>query len=479
MKVYTRFSVCLLTLSVILSPVAPILAQNASSSSPTLDEGFRPEEILDDRDLFELGSMNLERVQDFLAGHGTLGTYRTKDMDGTEKSAAEIIWRVATSYKINPKYLLALMQKEQSLVEDPTPTLKQFDWATGYGVCDNCALDDPAIQSFKGFANQLEWAAKQHREKYLLQILGRGKTIAGYAPGQAAMIDGQRIIPANQATAMLYSYTPHLHGNLNLWRIWQRWFSLLFPDGTIVQAKTSKQFYLLRYGLKRPFKSRAVAASVTDLGKAVLVEDNDLGSYAEGKPIAFANYSLVETPTGQRYLINGQQKRLIASRKVFSRLGFNEDEVIEVKPEELQDYEDGAKITLATAYPTGLLAKDSQGVLWYVEDGVRHLIAQKIFLSLYFPGRPAKLLAAKKLSSFPIGDPYKLHDGELVRAKGQSDVAVIENGQRRPIPSAETFEELGWKWKNVVVLPAKTLESYPVGDPLMPHGSPPIILATP
>lgn len=455
----------LLLLSFTIQPVA-VFAQ--ATTPPSRDEGFRPELILDDEDMFELGNMNRARIQDFLLSRGTLGTTRMHDIDGIEKPVADIIWRIATSYKINPKYLLALLQKEQSLVEDPSPTSRQFDWATGYGVCDSCSKDDPAIQDFKGFASQLEWAAKQHREKYLQQILIRGKTIAGYAPGKASVVDGQTIIPQNQATAMLYSYTPHIAGNFNLWRIWKRWFGLTFPDGTIVAGKTSGQVYLIRFGQKRPFKSRAVAASMVDAAKIVLVEDSQLSGYPEGKPLAFANYSIVDTG-GKRYLIDGQKKRLIVSDKVFQRLGFNEDEVIAAPAIEVETYEDGADITLATAYPTGLLAKDVKGTYWYIDGNARHLIPHKTLVALYFQSTPAKTLSPKQLNAFPIGDPYQLRDGELVRTRTQPDIYVIEHGLRRPIPSGEIFEEMGWSWKNVITLPENLLTQYAIGEPVDPY----------
>jgi hypothetical protein len=431
-----------------------------------LDEGFRPEAILDDRDIFDLGNWDRARVQSFLSSKGTLGSYRSTDIDGQVKLASDIIWRVAASYKVNPKYLLALMQKEQSLVEDPNPSQKQFDWATGYGVCDSCSKDDPSIQDFKGFANQLEWAAKQHREKYLLQILGRGTTIAGYAPGKLATIDGRKITPANRATAMLYSYTPHIHGNLNLWRIWQRWFSLSFPDGTIVKGKTSNKIYLIRFGEKRRFTSRAVAYSMVPQEKIVTVEDSQLASYADGKPIAFANYSLVETPNGKRFLLVGDEKRHILNMSAFRKLGFNEDEIVEAEPADLEGYADGPDLTTNSAYPTGLLAKDGKGNYFYIESGVRHPIPHKAFLSLYFKGQPAKLLTQSKLESFKTGEPYRLRDGELVQGNNSPAVYVITNGKRRPISSGSIFEELGWNWKNVVKLPEKLLASYTIGDPV-------------
>lgn len=443
--------------------VSPLLSFAQSVVPTSTESTFDPNLILDDRDMFDVTAMNLTDLQNFLSSKGTLGAYRTKDIDGREKSAAEIIWRVATSYHMNPKYLLALMQKEQSLVEDPRPAEKQFDWATGFGVCDACSLADAAIQEFKGFASQIEWAAKQHREKYLLQMLIRGKTVSGYAPGKRVDIDGTPVTPANQATAMLYTYTPHLKGNLNLWHIWQRWFGLVFPDGTVVKGKTSGETYLIRFGQKDPFKSRAVAASMVDPKKIVFAEDSVLAAYPVGRTIPFSNYALVETPDRKRYLIVDDTKRLIADRKTFFRLGFNEDEVLDAVPADLEAYTDGAPLTSSSVYPTGLLAKDAQENFWYVEDGSRSLIPDKVFLSLYFKRRPAKLLKPQTLSRLEIGNPYRLHDGELVRAKDHPAVFVIEHAMRRPIPDAKTFEELGWKWDNVVVIPKKVMETYPVG----------------
>ncbi|MBM3204782.1 hypothetical protein FJZ48_02260 [Candidatus Uhrbacteria bacterium] len=466
MKVFTRLFFVFLSLWLVGAQPLLAIAQSTSTQKG-VDANFNPNHILRDEDIFEIGIMSQERIQRFLESKkGVLATKKMMDSDGVEKWPAEIIWRVATSYKINPKYLLTLMQKEQSLVDDPNPSQKQFDWAMGYGVCDSCSMDDPAIQHFKGFASQVEWAAKQHREKYLIQLLGRGSTISGYAPGKAAVVDGQTIVPANQATAMLYTYTPHIHGNANLWRIWNRWFSLVFPDGSIVREDGDSIAYLIRFGEKRPFKSKAVLASMVDPEKIQIVAAGQLNSYPDGSPIAFANYSLAETPNGDRYLLTGNKKRHIISNTVFAKLGFNEDEVLEASDEELLSYDDGADITTKSAYPTGLLAKDAKGNHWYVEGGVRQLIPNKAFLSLYFKGRPAKVLTQEKLATLTIGSPYQLHEGELIRIEKQSSVYVIENGNRRPIISGEVFETLGWKWKNVTVLPAKALVDYPIGDPV-------------
>lgn len=431
-----------------------------------LAEGFDANAILDDRDIFNVENMNLQQLRAFLNSRGTLGRIKMMDIDGVEKPPADIIWRVANSYKLNPQYLLVVLQKEQSLVEAKNPTQKQFDWAMGYAVCDSCSMDDPSIQHFKGFANQLEYAAKQHRERYLIQLLGRGTTISGQAPGKKVLIDGIEVTPRNNATAMLYTYTPHIHGNLNLWRIWRRWFSLDFPEGTLVQGKTTGKYYLIRNGQKRPFTSRLIAASIMDVNKAAIAEDSELTVYADGLPISFANYSIVRTPEDKLYLIVGETKRLIASEAVFRKLGFVEDDVVDGTQEELASYTDGRDITANSQYLTGILAKDPKGTIWFVQDGERKKIPHPAFLNLYFKAKKPKAMTQAQIDALKDAGAFTLRDGELVKSEASPAVYVVENATLRPIASGEAFEHLGWQWRNVIPLPDKLITSYPVGLPV-------------
>ncbi len=450
-----------------------VRAQEALSAPPT-PAGFNPNLVLDDSDLFDLGDWDAEDIQRFLAAkRSALATRTLTDIDGIEKRPADIVWRVAGSYRLNPKYLLALMQKEQSLIEDASPTQRQLDWAMGFGVCDSCAMDDPAIQAYKGFANQVEYAAKQHRERYLFQLLSRGTTVSGHAPGRTSLIDRVPVTPINQATAMLYTYTPHIHGNLLLWQIWRRWFSRALPDGTLVASKEHpQQRYLIRRGERRPLSPAVFLSLANGTDKVASLSASDLAAYPEGEPLRFPNFSLVELPTGARYLLSGEQKRLIVSAKAFRTLGFQEDEVMPAAPEDLASYTDGPDLSEQSRYPTGLLAKDKKGAYWYIEDGVRHPIPHPALLKLYFRGRPAKTLSAAEAQSYPVGEPYRLRDGELVRSATHPAVYAIDQGQRRAIPNEEVFVSLGYAWKNVLTLPEALLADYPEGEPLEPAWHP-------
>ena len=136
---------------------------NESSEKP-----FNPNFIIDDFELTDSDSMSVDSIRRFLGSKGgILSSYRTVDIDSVERGAAEIIWRAANSHRINPKFLIVLLQREQSLVENPNPSPRDLDWATGYAVCDSCSTDDPGIQKFKGFAIQVDRAA--WRQRYYLE----------------------------------------------------------------------------------------------------------------------------------------------------------------------------------------------------------------------------------------------------------------------------------------------------------------------
>jgi hypothetical protein len=466
-----------LTISTIISAPLTGFAQTDSRGFE-IDPAFNPSSVLTDDDVFEISGMTKEGVGAFLRSKGGLDGVIVKGIDGTDKKPSEVIWETSAMYQLNPKYLLALLQKEQSLVEDLSPSQRQLDWATGYGVCDACSKDDPAISDFKGFANQVYYAARQMREKYYISVLATGKTISGVGPGIPTVIDGIPVTPANAATAALYSYTPHIHGNLNLWNIWRRWFSKSYPDGTVVKGVPSGTIYWIRFGMKRPFASIAVANSLVDTAKAAETSDSDLAAYQTGDPISFPNYALVRGSDGAIWLISGSERRAIANMDTFKKFGFNLDEVEEASEEDLAPYAVGAPITMQSMYPQGrLVSVAGQKEVWYAEGGKKRRIIHPALLGLYFSGEKAQQITPAALDALETADPYRLHDGELFRTPESPAVYAIENGKKRPIPSAEVFEEMGWKWASIEVIPDSLLSGYEDGDPISVTAQPTMLAA--
>jgi len=165
----------------------------------------------------------------------------TKSITSGTKNAARIIYDVAQACSINPKVLIVLLQKEQSLVTDDWPWNVQYQRATGYGCPDTA----PSCNSlYFGFFNQVYNAAKAFRRYETNPTLfnyqvAKNNTIY-YNPNLAC--GSSTVFIENQATASLYIYTPYQpnqaalsnlygtgdgcssYGNRNFWRLFNDWF---------------------------------------------------------------------------------------------------------------------------------------------------------------------------------------------------------------------------------------------------------------
>lgn len=424
---------------------------------------FDPNYLISNQDLTDKDTMTLESIQYFLETQGgTLGRYTTTNHLGETKTAAEIIYDAAQAYIINPKFLLVLLQKEQSLLTNPNPSEYNYNWATGYAVCDSCDVNDPAVQQFKGFGKQVDRAA--WRIRYYFAYPEK----FNFHPGESKNVDGQTVIPYNQATANLYNYTPHIHGNYNFWKLWSRWFAKIFPDGSLLQEAGQPGVWLIEAGKRRPFWSKTALISRYDTSKIVEVSRNDLNRYEIGPPIKFPNYSLLRDPGGSIYLLVNNNKKKIENMEVFRNIGYNPEEVIDVSYEEVGYYEDGRMITLKSIYPTGALLQDNvSGGVFYVEDGIKYPVRSREILQINFPNTHITQVSTDELKKYPTkGEGVKLFDGTLIKSETQPDVYVISNGSRRKIANEITFNQLGYKWYDIVTTTEKVLSIHPLGEEL-------------
>ena len=217
--------------------IASFLIPAGNLNSQEFDPDFNQNNIISQFQMFDYNSMSLAEIQSFLvsknsylANYTTLGYSSTCGTDtGSENStcvmqnmrASEIIYSAAQRYRVNPKYILVMLQKEQGLIQwKGIPPEKRLDWACGYAVCDGCSLSNPKVLKYKGFGKQVDNAAGAMR------FYSDNVNVYAYIKkaGVAYAIDGDVIKAQNQATANLYTYTPHISGNYTYWRVYQRYF---------------------------------------------------------------------------------------------------------------------------------------------------------------------------------------------------------------------------------------------------------------
>ena len=170
------------------------------------------------------------------------------------ETAAHIIWQAAQDYRINPKVLLVLLQKETGLITDPIPNNGDYRKATGYGCPDTAVCSS----RYYGFKNQVRNAA------YLFRIVMDGNS--SYYPignnyiqyNPNAGCGGSVVNIRNLATSALYRYTPYqpnqgalnagygtafcgAYGNRNFYSYFEDWFGGILDEHyvePVVEAKT-------------------------------------------------------------------------------------------------------------------------------------------------------------------------------------------------------------------------------------------------
>ncbi|MCX6798281.1 MAG: hypothetical protein NTX66_03685 [Candidatus Falkowbacteria bacterium] len=477
-----------------LSALFLCLSGGLAMAQGTIDPNFNPNNILGDNDLYDYSSMSLAEIQSFLQNKGSyLANYQTLNTHGTLKSAAEIIYDAARNNydcsgvtlsdnptetekslkcqhitTVNPKFLLVLLQKEASLIEDSNPIQAHLDWATGYGCPDSLACNP----YYKGFGKQVNSASLQflaymnEQDHYTYKA---GQTYIFNNPYGTICSDPIAVTPANRATAALYNYTPHVYnGNYNFYKIWQRYFPKMikrYPDGSVLQAKDDTSVFLIEGGKKRPFVSKSVLMSRFNTNQIIVVDKSVLDNYEPGTPIKFPNYSIVKSPKNNVYLLVGNEKRGIVSWSVFKKIGFNPAEIVEATFDELNNYQNGLNLTATSTYPLGALLQDTKtGGIYFAENGTKAPILDKLLITLKFKGKKIIKTSAKELNTYKTVDPILLSDGELVKSTANETIYLISNGQKRPFASLETLKTLGYNPDNISTISPQLLYYYPLGE---------------
>lgn len=432
---------------------------------------YNPGHIISDAEMRDAHSMDLGGISAFLSSKGGLGAQFDVDpVDGLLKSAPQLIYDAARRYQVNPKYVMALLQKESSAVETAKPTKRQLDWAAGYALCDGCNRGGWPAQKYKGLAKQIDAGAG-----WMDWYLRNAATLASLRQaGDAVNLGDAVVTPDNLATAALYSYTPHAHGNRLLWSIMQRWFGggddLALPDGAIVRNERTGVVAVIQGGRLRPIKNRSVLLTRFNATNIVDLNEYDFTALADrsaGPPVRFADLSLVRTEAGVTYLLVGDVKRRVASPDAFRAIGFNPEEVEEVAVADLDDYADGAAILGEEQYPLGRLLQDkTTGGVWFAQAGRKHAVIDRAILVSNFPGGQISPATPAALDAIAPGDPVRFVEGTLVKTKTEATVYLISGGKKRPFPAEKEFLAFGYSFKNVLTASPRALALHGTGPML-------------
>jgi hypothetical protein len=154
-------------------------------------------QFITDEQMEDYNSMTVEQIRDFLKSHNSYFKQPVLDVDNQNFDAAQVIWDAANNYGINPKVLLATLEKENN------------------GVTTITRLPNDKMEFLMGCVSrntarrQIECAAERFGT-YLNDLSNRGSTFTGWRVNEPRMTeDGVLVTPANKAIAAQFTYTPY------------------------------------------------------------------------------------------------------------------------------------------------------------------------------------------------------------------------------------------------------------------------------
>lgn len=211
-----------------------------------------------------------------------------KDYVAGGKKASQIIYEKSQRYRISPKVILVLLQKEQSLVTDTWPVNIQYKTATGYGCPDTAPCDS----QYYGLANQIDWAAKMFRaimddSPTWYTPYNVGTNFVQYNPQSSC--GGSNVYIENRATQALYNYTPYqpnkaalnagwgsascgAYGNRNFFLYFSSWFGR--PNGDPYKSLDAPRWMVLNKDVqKRDMTTLQPVDNVVPAGRQIYFPD--------------------------------------------------------------------------------------------------------------------------------------------------------------------------------------------------------------
>lgn len=412
---------------------------------------------------------------------------------GGQKSAAQIIYDASVACSINPKVLIVLLQKEQSLVTDDWPWNIQYRSATGFGCPDTAACDT----TYYGLFNQVYNAARQFQRYAKLpgnyNHRGGRTSFLRYNPQEVC--GGTNVFMENQATAGLYNYTPYqpnkaaldnlygtgdpcsAYGNRNFWRMWHDWFgstdgqvvaTVRHPDGTLVRSLGEAHVYLIIDGKRYHVPDINTFNSHGFLWRQVRIATMGDRELPVSGTMAFRGGTLIKGDAANevfalRCMPTFCVKDHIASFDVFKAQGMDFSEVIVLPQATANTILQDKVITATDTHIHDSLVLDKQtGKVYRIDTGSKRWIpntavfaANHFFWSRVREATPADL-------ALPTGANVDLPEGALVQVSGQPAVYAInqtDSGsfEKRHITTANLFAGFSYNFGDVFVIDASLL----------------------
>jgi hypothetical protein len=474
-----------LILAILIGPF--VFGGQASAASAA----YLQDELIDDSVFLDSNSMNANQIQAFLSSIGSsLATYTTVETVSYYPnynhtvSAAELIFDAGEVYGLNPQAIMATLQKEESLITDPSPSSSQMNFAMGYG----CA-DSTGCSKYAGFFNQVDNGTWQLRFNY---ERARGNNsywntsitypcanpshyyTPGLFPGNNVTFINDygtaydRFTIQNASTASLYCYTPHAYpgssqeyysGSYNFVVAFDNWFGSTL--GSLVRSTGDPTLYYSDGVNKYLVGSMQMAAQYGyGLSDVRTVAQSDLDAVPLASSPDTPNLSYVvksdsdsDADGGTIYLVNGGIRYPITSMTQYYNFGFTLSQLGYMPLNDLLRMPVGPNLS---NFVTG-----SNGFVYEINSDVRNGIYNSSILNTLDPSNNVTNIGDLVVNTIPLGLAILPNPSVLFAPNGQIWLSTAAGWYY--VSSLYLYDCLGLSsMPNIVIDPSQTTNGTPL-----------------
>jgi hypothetical protein len=467
--------------------------------------------IIDNGIFLNAQSMSIAEIQNFLASRGSglasrgfvLNCYGP---DSKERQwytavgapcdqmvpAADIIYFASQIYGINPRVVLATLQKEQSLITSPNPTDWQINQAMGYGcpTTGSCGTSNFFSQIDSGV-----WVLRYHYERArgnntwwhnsTSWVCGTEKNF--YKPNLYPYQDVRFYDEdgvhyrnhhiANPATSALYCYTPHAYnnpqglygrppygtvgryysGSYNFVYWYEIWFGTT-QTGRAFKASNSNEIYIAIENYKLIVNQMAVLQdfgispeSIRTLSPEVV---NSTPSPPPESGISTAINFLIKSPSDSDedsssvYIVSAGKRYQITTMEQFADFGLSEASIAYIPYSFIRTIPSGGFLSNFITTPTGAAFR--------VDNGQKQIIFEYPLYKSLNPSDHHSLVSYFFADLLPSGLP--LVDKEtLVKPANSDAVYLLANNTYYSVATYNAYR--CWGFDSVLGMPVYRLGS--------------------
>lgn len=456
--------------------------------------------LIDDAIFLDAKSMNASQIQTFLNSKSGVLKSRSFKLDcdapgigGTAKQlyiqagascgstvpASQIIYYTAQVYGVNPKVIIATLQKEQSLITDSSPSARAINQAMGYacptsGVCDSSSsffwqIDngtwvlrfhfERARKNNNWWYTSSSWTCGTAKTNYYSPNLYPRQNVKFYDP--YSKVHYVTVYIQNAATSAFYCYTPHVFnnhsnsphpddaknprcysmhpasgskgrcytGSYNFVKAYENWFGpttgtpffkISGSDRVYIEGTDNNYYYISSSSMIKSY----------GFGKSITKVDTYNTNYLNGKTYSGSLPHIARFGSEDEvYIVNQGNLYHIPSRDMLEKYGLTLGSEARL-PEKIKGY-----YPIDSVVSDILVRADGPGVYLVDNSKKHHIINAQAYNSLGSPvysSRPTVKLDSYFVNTLPFGGPI-MKNGSTVKAIDSGKEWVWVNNKLSPL----------------------------------------------